>query len=265
MKILCSDFDGTLSHGGLDSKKCEAIHAWRVKGNKFGIISGRGATFSPYLKETYPQLELDFLAMCNGAIILDGDGKLIFRAVCRELPFRILANELFEAECPYFNVCGANDDWRGVLSVSQKAENLPTYATPENSILIDDMFEIEQFTQICAVQPNLEKAALLAKSLRERYGEWLNPMQNGECIDIPPRGIGKAGAVRYLMEHFGAAYDDMITVGDNMNDADMLREFRSYAMASGMDAVKPLANGIVSDVVEIFQIEENAASENSRG
>ncbi len=253
MKILCSDFDGTLTHGGLDEKKYNDIREWRAKGNKFGIISGRGATFYDYLKTAHPDLELDFLAMCNGAMILDKDGSLLFRAVCKELPFRVLADALFEAGCPYFNVCGANDNWKQVLSVSRKAEHLPSYATPENSTLIDSIFEIEQFSQICAVQTTPEKAAFLAEELRQTYSAWINPMQNEDCIDIPPHGIGKAKTVWYVMEHFGAAYDDMITVGDNMNDADMIREFHSYAMESGMDAIKSLANGIVSDVTEILQ------------
>lgn len=261
MKILCSDFDGTLTCNGLDSKKYDAIRAWRAKGNKFGIISGRGAVFYNDLKKSHPDLELDFLAVCNGAIILDGDGSLLFRAVCKEPPFHVLANELFAAGCPYFNVCGANGNWMQVLSVSQKAENLPSHASPENSALIDDIFEIEDFSQICAVQRTSEEAACLAEALRQKYGAWLNPMQNNDCIDIPPHGIGKSRAVSYIMKHFGAAHDDMITVGDNMNDADMLRDFRSYAMESGMDAIKGLANGIVSDVVELFCAELSASNE----
>lgn len=253
MKILCSDFDGTLTRGGLDSKKYDAIREWRAKGHKFGIISGRGAGFYNDLKKLHPDLELDFLAACNGAIILDGDGKLLFRAVCKGLPFRVLANELFEAGCTYFNLCGANDDWMQILSVSRKAENLPTYATPESSTLMDDIFEVVHFSQLCAVQTTPEKAALLTDALRQKFGEWINPLQNEVCIDIPPHGINKASAVWHIMKHFGASYDDMITVGDNMNDADMILEFHSYAMESGRDAIKSLANGIVSDVLEILQ------------
>ena len=54
------------------------------------------------------------------------------------------------------------------------------------------------------------------------------------------------------MELFGGVYDDVITVGDNVNDIDMIREFRSYAMENGVDEVKCLADVIVSDVTEIF-------------
>jgi hydroxymethylpyrimidine pyrophosphatase-like HAD family hydrolase len=58
------------------------------------------------------------------------------------------------------------------------------------------------------------------------------------------------------MEFFKAAHEDVIAVGDNINDADMLREFRSYAMESGVEEVKALADGIVADVTEIFEREQ---------
>ena len=33
MKIIASDYDGTLNHGGIDDKKREAIKKWRDAGN----------------------------------------------------------------------------------------------------------------------------------------------------------------------------------------------------------------------------------------
>ena len=57
------------------------------------------------------------------------------------------------------------------------------------------------------------------------------------------------------MEFFGCTYEDVITVGDNINDIDMIREFRSYAMENGVDEVKKLADSIVSDVTELLEKE----------
>jgi HAD superfamily hydrolase (TIGR01484 family) len=254
MKILCSDFDGTLSYGGIDAKKCEMIHSWRESGNKFGIISGRGAAFYNDIQSQYSALEFDFFAACNGAIILDGEGNLLFRAVCNDLPFLTIAKELFREDTLFINLCGANDDWMQVLPVCLDVKKLAPHVST-SAILLDDLFEIKCFSQICAVQPTPENAAQLAQQLRKKYGQWVNPLQNGQCIDIPPIGVDKAQAVYRVMEHFGASYDDMITVGDNHNDAAMIREFRSYAMAHGVESIKAMANGIVSNVVEILQKE----------
>ena len=41
MKILGSDFDGTLNHNGIDDAKRQAIGRWRSEGNIFAIVSGR--------------------------------------------------------------------------------------------------------------------------------------------------------------------------------------------------------------------------------
>ena len=41
MKIIASDYDGTLNHGGFDDAKLNAIDRWRKAGNIFALISGR--------------------------------------------------------------------------------------------------------------------------------------------------------------------------------------------------------------------------------
>ncbi len=57
------------------------------------------------------------------------------------------------------------------------------------------------------------------------------------------------------MEYYGCTHDDVIAVGDNINDFDMIREFYSYAMENGVEEIKKQADGIVSDVTEIFEKE----------
>ena len=59
MKILGSDFDGTLNYGGIDEAKCEAIGAWRRAGNLFGPVSGCGPGFLQSLRAQYPLRELN--------------------------------------------------------------------------------------------------------------------------------------------------------------------------------------------------------------
>lgn len=40
MKIIGSDYDGTLNHNGIGKKKKKALQKWRDKGNVFALISG---------------------------------------------------------------------------------------------------------------------------------------------------------------------------------------------------------------------------------
>ena len=72
-------------------------------------------------------------------------------------------------------------------------------------------------------------------------------------MDIVPKGVNKAQGLYRLMEHYGCNYDDVIAVGDQINDMDMIREFHSYAMENGVEQIKAAANGIVSSVTELLE------------
>ena len=59
----------------------------------------------------------------------------------------------------------------------------------------------------------------------------------------------------FVMDLFGGTYEDVIVVGDNVNDMDMIREFRSYAMANGVPTIKETAHAIVNDVTDLLEME----------
>ena len=255
MKILCSDYDGTLSHGGVDEKKLAAISAWRKKGNKFGIITGRRTSFYRELKELHPHLELDFMASCNGTVLLDGEGVLLEKVHCTAVPAQEAVRDLLSLGSTLVFINGIDDDHNGYLCVAKREEDLPDWVSAEHSLPIESMPKVKSFHQLTAVMQTADETIPTEAKIREKYGKHLNPLRNGRCIDIVPLGIDKAEGVRRIMKHFGAAFEDMITVGDNVNDTDMLREFRSYAMQSGVESIRAFANGVVSDVTEIFELE----------
>ena len=62
-------------------------------------------------------------------------------------------------------------------------------------------------------------------------------------------------ATAQIMAKSGAKKEDVITVGDNINDADMIREFYSYAMENGVDAIKQLADKTTVSVTELIKNE----------
>ena len=253
MKIVCSDYDGTLSHGGINERKLGEIRAWRAKGNKFGIISGRRASFYWDLKKDHPALELDFVATCNGGIILDGAGEVLLETPCTDVPVKETVEDLLSRGSAFVVINGIDGDPFDYLAVAEKKVDLPDWI--DRTALIDTLPAFKSFHQLTAVTDTAEETIPLEAQIRERYGDRLNPLRNGRCIDIVPRGINKAEGVRRIASHFGASLADMITVGDNINDADMLREFRSYAMESGTEYAKSIAGRTVADVTDIFEIE----------
>lgn len=242
MKIIASDYDGTLSFGGIDEAKVKAIEDWRKAGNIFAVISGRipNALLSLYRDKNF---ECDYLVADNGAVILTTDGETVFKAECDGALAKPLIKLLFE--------CGA--DWAFVQSDSDfNVYNDRLSCSEPNDFTLSDMPEVKCFNQINTKFEDFETAAKVTRKIADVFCGKLNPLQNGNCIDIVRSDINKARGVYTLMRLVGAEHSDVITVGDNINDMDMITEFRSYAMANGVESIKKAANYITSGITELI-------------
>ena len=251
MKIIGTDYDGTLNHGGMTREKFAAIKHWRDSGNKIGIVTGRSPINRVYWKEEYPDLEYDFLAFCNGGYIVDGNGGIIYEARCETVPLMDLSLDLFSLGCTSVHVDGKE---KFVIALLHSYETA-TPLSERDYYCIDEAPQTDYFNQVSVGLPTDEEAAAVAETVKAKYSGRLNTLLNGVCIDIVPAGVNKAQGMYRVMEHFGGKYEDVITVGDNINDLDMLREFRSYAMKSGVKAALEAADRSVDDITEIFVIE----------
>ena len=250
MKILGSDYDGTLNHGGIGEEKLSAIRRWRAAGHKFGIVSGRSANFLETLLRMHPAMELDFFASCSGGYIIDREGKVLFEARCDKLPGRKLVEDLIGWGCRIIHVCG-----REYHLVIEGTEGLPDWVHQQKYCGLEELPEAEYFNQVSVELESSRAAAAVVERIRQKYGDILNPLQNHICIDIVPFGVNKAVGLRHLTEVYGGREEDVVVIGDNINDLDMIRAFRSYAMASGVQIVKDAADEIVSDVTELIEKE----------
>lgn len=251
MKILGSDYDGTLNAGGIGEAKISAIQKWRKKGNKFGIITGRNGTFRDTLLEKYPQLECDFFATCNGGYIMDGEGNIIYEARCNSVSLSSLVKDLFDWGVKYVCIIVG----KKLMWVISTTEDKPQYAPKQDSFLLVDIPDVEYFNQISLSVSDSYEASLLTEKIKKYYGQWLNPLQNGKSIDVVSVGVNKAQGIYRVMELFNGDYNDVIVVGDNINDTDMLREFYSYAMENSIEQVRNCADRVVRDVTELLEKE----------
>lgn len=244
MKIIASDYDGTFNRNGITEVKKEALAKWRRAGNLFGIISGRGY---PSLKEcidSHP-FEYDFLVCNNGAVIYNTDGKIMFEARCECAKAKPFIEDLFLWGCPMANI-----DKDIPIRIINTTDSIG-----DDEIYLSQLPEIEYFNQISTYLETAEAAAEVVKKIEDKYSSVLTPLQNGNCIDIVPKGVNKAQGLYSLLDVIGGAYEDIIAVGDDINDTHMIGEFRSYAMENGVDSIKALADYIVADVTEIIEKE----------
>ena len=134
-------------------------------------------------------------------------------------------------------------------------EEAPSWVDPSAVCFLKDLPHMKDFTQISIQLPDMIGSSRVVEHIRHIYGDTLNPLQNSGCVDIVAPDINKAEGLRRVAQYFGADTEEIIAVGDNVNDADMIRAFHSYAMETGVDRIKTLAGRTVSTVAELIRSE----------
>lgn len=244
MKIIATDYDGTLNHGGIDDRKRNAIKKWRYAGNLFGIVSGRGLADLVEIP-VRQEFECDFLLASNGAVAAKADGTVLAESRCNGALAKPLIEFMFSLGCTWASVHTAfrcivdeNDD--------ERQEDEFTFAT---------LPEISYFNQISTILPDDESAERVTAAIKEKFVGVLNPLQNGRCIDVVSADMNKAKGLYVYLDIVGAGYDDIVTVGDNINDTHMIAEFRSYAMENAVQSIKDIADYITPGITELIEAE----------
>ncbi len=243
MKIIASDYDGTLNYGGITPQKIDAINLWRSEGNLFVLVTGRGAVDAVKMREAnwFP---CDYILANNGAVIMDSSGKVIADKRCDKSIVEPFIKELFSVGCPWCCV-HSDKDFFYVYADESDAKEKKGYT-------LKNMPDIHFFTQINTALSDFTEAQSVTLHINKTFYEYLNPLQNGRCIDIVSAEIDKARGIYMLLDYVGCEYEDIITVGDNINDEHMIKEFRSYAMANGVDYIKKIANEITTGIEELI-------------
>ena len=245
MKIIASDYDGTLNHGGIDDKKRATIKKWRDSGNIFAIVSGRGMKDAlDILKKD--NLEIDYFVATNGAIILNSKGEKVSDIRCDGDIAKPLLKLMFEIG--YRWGCVLTDFPCMVYADKNNIKESGAYT-------LDNAPTISYFNQISTALPDYETAEKVTTTIKEKFGEYVNPLQNGTCIDIVRSDMDKAKGIYLLLDILNCKYEDVIAVGDNINDAAMIKEFRSYAMNNGINYIKELADYTTESVTELIEKE----------
>ena len=247
MKIITSDYDGTLNHGGIDKEKIEAISRWRKAGNIFSIVSGRGA---PDLVRLYNKqsFECDYLIADNGAVIMTADGKIVCEDKIDASVTEPFLDFLFSQGCKWGYV------QTSVPCRVFKNDDFEDY-DEEECFTFDKLPSFPYVYQINTALETFEEAARVTEAIKEKFGDMLNPLQNGTCIDIVSVNMDKAKGIYKFLELLGAKYEDVIAVGDNVNDKDMIKEFKSYAMENAVPLIKELADFETPSVTELINRE----------
>lgn len=241
MKIIASDFDGTLNYNGrISNEDKEAISRFRAKGNKFGVVTGRDVELSSWIRQG-DGFEFDFIISCTGAVIRDGEGSFIYIKKGRvDTFFDEMIKKALQLKCGFFAV--------GDVFTKIYVDVLGKYPC--------DISMLKEFTHSNCCFPNDELAQEFLEYVQSNFSDKISAYRNGWSVDMPPKDTSKVSGIYEYAKRFDNP--EIYTVGDNVNDLPMIKEFCGFAVSNAVDALKKEAKhqcNRICDMIE-FLLEE---------
>lgn len=252
MKIIASDYDGTLNHHGIADHVRAALLKWQARGNKFGIVSGRGI-YNILGVVKREAVACDFFVANNGAVIADGEGKILLCHTASPTLAVPIARFILENGGAY----ACLNDLTGDTFLCRDEDKETRYMTHTLFYALSAFDKAIAFTQISTVCADEHTAEMLTAKINDSFAADVSAFQNGICIDIVPAGVDKAKGIEDLLTFYAASQGDVCTVGDNNNDLAMLKAYRSYAVQNAIPIVKKIADEVVCDLAELVERELN--------
>ena len=248
IRLLALDIDGTLldSRGQLPDANRDAIVAAVDRGVHVALVTGRSYPFARPVAETLPASVT--LIVSNGAVERSLDGgtlarRLLPRAVARQVLARSLSHR--HAAALIFD----RDDARQMLYESMDWENPNRKGYWErNRALIERCVPLEQGLDEDPIQVmfngDVASIRVLAKAMAQDSAEYALSLTEYEprdfsLLDITAADTTKGGAVAASARRMGITSSEVMAIGDNLNDLDMLMfAGRPVVMANSVDALK---------------------------
>lgn len=203
MKLLASDYDGTFKSDVKNLKiNIQVIKDFMDKGNKFAIITGR--SFKSIKKEIEKyNIEYHYLSCNNGLIIFDKDDNIVEASTLPKETLKLLYN---------------------IADESLNVNRIKLYDFYDSTRNLDNVLEV-------ALEFNNIKSA-------KEYKKYLQGiLSDVSCYQVLNRlfignNQSKANAVE-IIKHLEQINDKNIyTVGDNLNDLDMLQKYNGYRIGT---------------------------------
>ena len=246
-KVAASDFDGTLYRDEkISAEDLSAIKSWRSTGNKFGIVTGRAFVMLEKHLHDFA-LEVDFVICDNGAIIYDGNGRVLFES---ELPKNILRDILNEPSVQStFHFAFEAADKIFCARVKESSWVLREKNRWDFPLSIVDAAQIDtlpKINQLALDFASPDAAQVAAETLNKKFGDVIHAQKNTHSVDIVTAGINKAQGVENLLRLRNWRGAKVFAIGDESNDLPMIRYFNGYTVSTAKDFVKREATVVES-------------------
>ncbi len=235
--ILVSDYDGTLNYQEISNSDIQAIKSFRQQGHLFGIATGRPLNMM-YDELALYGFEIDFIIGTNGGIAQFKEVSIISRI--RFETFRDLLSFLSKFENLMINVSNGYD-WFSSINIQDWEKGKEVPEMPEgaiNSILLRGTSSNQTKTiyrQL--IQHGFQDLDFHFNS----YG--------GGIIECPSKGVSKSSTIqRILIDEMKYPKEDIFTIGNSMNDLEMIRDFHGFTVLDCDPQILPHASAVFPDI-----------------
>ncbi len=206
-KLLVSDFDDTLYVNEEEIKvNLDKIDEFRKKGNLFVVASGRSyVSFKEIIK--IHNIKFDYLMLSHGTLIYDKNMNLIKKYTINE------------------------EIVKDILSFIDKIKSYSIYLF--NSISLNEPNNYEDVTKMSIEFNTVEEAKEIERLVNENFGNYVKVYQinhKRHYIEMITKEANKSNAIKYLINYIDISNKDVYTVGNAINDLEMIKDFNGYAM-----------------------------------
>ncbi|KRN94791.1 Cof-type HAD-IIB family hydrolase [Pediococcus stilesii] len=265
ISIIASDMDGTLLNEEMQisSANADAIKKAQAAGVHFAVATGREYREAKPLLEAYG-LSVPLITL-NGAAIFDVDGKALDMVPITKTATKLIMHQLEKAGLYYEITTNegvvSNSRTRRIQTVSRLLETVNpdtpfklAVAMSSARVELMDIRYVEDY-QVLLDDPKIKILKLVAfgengqkelKPVRESINAKVEVAISSSFennIEINSPRAQKGIAVQHFADGLNIPMSQVMTIGDNMNDASMLEVAGvSYAMGNAIPEIKQLAN-----------------------
>ena len=263
--VLAVDLDETLlaDDKTVTPRTVAALEAWQASGRRIVVATGR----PPRSTRIIPSFLHDFHWICyNGAWIERQRDVLFQTAIPVEDARRIVAMIQSTAPDCRLGVEIADElfinrevEWPGAHLVSDVLAHTDRPAAKILTSLED--LDAGQMRSDNGQVTNAKPSETLLRELPATSRALISPKY--DLVQVIPHGASKAAALRWLLDRWGLAMEEVISFGDDVNDVEMVAEAGlGVAMANAVPEVIAVADRVtvsneedgVAVVVEEFTV-----------
>lgn len=223
MKILFSDFDGTLvdNNESISAKNIERIQKLRAAGHIMVICTGRNLQEFQRDEKRY-HFPFDYLVLNNGGQIVDSHYQTLYeKTIDYQVGVDILNHTTsYQGMWSYFCDGHINYAYKDGVTINHGIEEQP---------FIDVDFQkayqsVQSFQIICFNQDDqgIDQSQECFEYIQEHYGDDVEAYFNTYYVDVVPKGCSKGTGMKTLLSLIDDKFDKVYAIGDSYNDLSMI-------------------------------------------